>query len=383
MTLVDGLRAIAALGVVGVHAGGFLRAGSNTPGDFLDVSVRWVQYGGCGVDIFFVLSGFVIAHSVGRADVTPRYAARFALRRSLRLDPPYWFSIFLILGVLAVRAKLGSGDLAWPAPQAVAAHFLYLQRILGYDHLMIVYWTLCLEVQFYLVFILLLMFARWLARASGRDPANVAAMLILAAFVVSLIWPARLLPVAVHMAEAWFPPQWHKFLIGAIVSYAAAGILRQRTAALCLAALTIAVSAQLWNDDGSDYIASAGLWVGLATAALLLLAVRLDMLYRWLNWRPLLVVGTISYSLYLIHTPVGIVLLAVQKRLVGDSPVGAICFFLLNAAAAIAAAWVMYQLVERPSLKAAAYFRPGGRRGARRGPEELAGGIEGPLPAAD
>jgi peptidoglycan/LPS O-acetylase OafA/YrhL len=41
------------------------------------------------VDVFFVVSGFVIAHSLFGATITPKYAERFILRRSLRLDPPY------------------------------------------------------------------------------------------------------------------------------------------------------------------------------------------------------------------------------------------------------------------------------------------------------
>jgi peptidoglycan/LPS O-acetylase OafA/YrhL len=42
-----------------------------------------------GADVFFVVSGFVIAHSLFGVTVTPKYAGTFIFRRSLRLDPPY------------------------------------------------------------------------------------------------------------------------------------------------------------------------------------------------------------------------------------------------------------------------------------------------------
>ena len=181
----------------------------------------------------------------------------------------------------------------------------------------------------------------------------------------------------------WFAPQWHKFLLGAIVCYAANGTLRVRTAVTCLAALVVALLIGAARDDGSDWVGSVGMWVGAATAALLLWAARRGTLYDWLSWRPLLFVGTISYSLYLVHAPVISVILGLQKRLAADSPAVGIALFVLCFPAAVAAAWVSYQLVERPSLHLAAHFRPGGRRKPGGDAEALAGGIEGPLPASN
>src|SRR5690349_21798798 len=61
---------------------------------------RWIDRifkdGHLGGAIFFALSGFVIARSVRHATVTPSYLVRFALRRSIRLDPPYWASILFV-----------------------------------------------------------------------------------------------------------------------------------------------------------------------------------------------------------------------------------------------------------------------------------------------
>ena len=118
--------------------------------------VTLFAHGGLGVQVFFVISGMVIAYSVGDARVTPSYLGRFALRRSLRLDPPYWSVILLFL---AMRwAAAGVGHPMGPArpPQQVWSNVFYLQHILGQDDLVVVFWTLCLEVQFYIVLVLLL-----------------------------------------------------------------------------------------------------------------------------------------------------------------------------------------------------------------------------------
>ena len=81
--LIDGLRGIAALAVVWVHAGGIVFAGSRSVGDLFDRASKDVYIFSHGVDIFFVISGFVIAYSVGRSLVTPRYILQFAVRTLL------------------------------------------------------------------------------------------------------------------------------------------------------------------------------------------------------------------------------------------------------------------------------------------------------------
>jgi peptidoglycan/LPS O-acetylase OafA/YrhL len=84
---VDALRGIAAVSVVLFH----LKEGKHIP-NLYALMPKWLQtlfdHGVLGVSIFFVLSGFVIAHSLYKQHVTLRLAGRFMLRRSIRLDPP-------------------------------------------------------------------------------------------------------------------------------------------------------------------------------------------------------------------------------------------------------------------------------------------------------
>ncbi len=95
---VDALRGIAALWVVLFHAyegKHITQVAARLP--------RWAlvffESGHFGVPIFFVLSGFVIAHSVSRHTVGMSFIVRFAVRRAVRLDPPYWASIVLVIGL--------------------------------------------------------------------------------------------------------------------------------------------------------------------------------------------------------------------------------------------------------------------------------------------
>src|SRR5690349_15372888 len=89
---IDGLRGIAAVAVVLYHWSGSINGlpGATVVPAFLQQSLQTLW---TGVEIFFVISGFVIAHSIHGQRITPRFLGRFALRRSIRLDPPYWLAV--------------------------------------------------------------------------------------------------------------------------------------------------------------------------------------------------------------------------------------------------------------------------------------------------
>ena len=210
-TLVDALRGVASLSVVIYHAA----EGRHLTG-LLALLPAWVaqviKQGGLGVAVFFVLSGFVIAHSVARSRVTFSFVGRFMLRRSIRLDPPYWLAIVLAISFAYLAAHFVGGK---EQPQVslaqIAAHVFYLQEIFGYPGFNSVFWTLCQEVQFYLVFVLLL-------AVSHNDPAKpmqgrATALVFAGAALISLLWPLGILSDGPYRGS--FLPLWHGFLAGA------------------------------------------------------------------------------------------------------------------------------------------------------------------------
>ncbi|HEY5313651.1 MAG TPA: acyltransferase [Pirellulales bacterium] len=338
---VDALRGLAALSVAAYHIsryGPLAHAAEHSIPDFVQLLLK---HGWIGVQIFFVISGFVIAYSLRRAAVTPRFIGQFALRRSLRLDPSYWTTIVLVL----VLSSLLPASFAEPASAdplsagQLVAHVGYLQNVLGYENLSVGFWTLCIEVQFYLMFVVLLGVAQWTAGgAAGADRACYQRLLALLApvAIASLFYFGRQ-----RASDAWLVHFFSMFFLGMLVCWSLEGKISRLWfglfAALMAASLTVH-----WSLD---------ITVALLTGLSVYLVGRAGHLHDWLGWRPLQYLGRISYSLYLIHYPTSCLVTALGRELTGDAPLPAAAWLAVSLVASIGAAHLLYVLVERPSLE--------------------------------
>ena len=190
---VDALRGLAALGVCIFH----LCSPTSQPilHSIFPVSAV-THYGLFGVTVFFVMSGFIIPYMMDRAAYEIRFFPRFLLRRLARLEPPYLASIAFVL-LLGFAGAASPGFRGQPfefdLPQTLS-HVGYLTGILGYPWLNIVYWTLAIEFQFY---ILIAIFFPLLAT---RRPAAQTGVIIVCA-AAPLLTPSIPAPTA----EAFFP----------------------------------------------------------------------------------------------------------------------------------------------------------------------------------
>jgi len=325
---VDAWRGIAALWVMLHH---FYFALFPNGVDVLPASLRWFfEHGDLGVEIFFVLSGFVITHSLLQIRITSSSAARFALRRSLRLDPLYWSVIVatLLLNVAQIRWKAGSPQ-SLPSPYEVLLNFLYLDNLCSAPSIVKVGWTLCLEIQFYLVCLALM------AIAQGRR-----AVVVGLTFVPLIVFSLAIRSGVVSFPyNGWFLPYWCMFAVGMAV--AAATNRRCGTSVPTLLIVALAVVGCMRNDPSSIVAALFGLT--------LLAAVRLDKL-RSLNGPIVQYFGKISYSLYLIHPLVGNRFLR-QTAALAEGRLSLLAVGLLVAAFGLSliAAETAYRLIERPS----------------------------------
>ena len=342
LPFIDALRGIAALWVVLFHIGEGRQVAAlqSVLPTWLDLAV--FKAGHFGVPIFFVLSGFVIALSIGSDRVTARYGARFALRRAIRLDLPYWASIAVTLAFVAVKARLrpDAGVPVASAPQ-VLAHMVYLQDFLGYRSINTVYWTLCYEMQFYLMFCVLLGVAHACRReANDRRPQ---AIIFTLAAIISIVWP--LLP-ALHLRGLALP-DWHGFLLGAFAFWTLNGVMRARWFVLYALALT-GVFAR--THDGFTMAC-------LITAVSLLLVGRSGHLTDWLRARNLQFLGKVSYSLYLLHLPITGAAYFALDRFFAHTQVLEEVEALLVIALNCLAAWLFWWIVERPSTALAKRVR--------------------------
>lgn len=303
----DGLRGIAILGVLLFHT-------DHLPGGFL------------GVDLFFTLSGYLITDLILREVEATGTVSLIAFwgRRIRRLLPALatMLAVVTVLIWLAapsdvVRTTLADGP--WVQLNLVNWHLLaessgYWDRFGSarvFEHL----WSIAVEEQFYLVWPVLLLL---LARSGQRRVAVVA----LVASVVSLILMITLLtPADPTRVYTGTDTRAFSLLLGAMVATRPVrdmlARLTTRTAGMLLASLAVGIGVLWWFAEGagSPWLFTGGLFAhSLAAAVLIGLCVRAPgtVLAKFLAWRAIRWMGLISYSLYLWHWPV-FVLLSEQR----------------------------------------------------------------------
>jgi peptidoglycan/LPS O-acetylase OafA/YrhL len=344
---IDALRGLASLAVMLFH---FYFSGHLNDA-LAGITPTWLL--GCllqgkrGVDVFFVISGFVMAFSQRRARVDGRYLLWFGVRRSLRLDPPYWATLGLCLVLMSDRQ-------AFLDHATLLANLFYLQTILDRPIILMTAWTLCYEVQFYLVLTLLTGLGQgWSERLGHRPLAGWRQGGMALAFV-----PLTAYSLAVtggwapNPAHGLFIDHWPLFMAGAMVWWALEGKVQRGWMWGLLGGLGLAGAMR------GDL--SAG--VGLATALALYAVGKWGRLYDLLGWRPLQFLGMISYSLYLLHPVVGLKVERFGARYTGHSGLVALAWLGAATLASVAAATGLYYLVERPGVWAAKRLKKMERR---------------------
>jgi peptidoglycan/LPS O-acetylase OafA/YrhL len=327
---IDGLRAIAVLSVIAFH----MRRGA-LPGGYL------------GVDIFFVLSGFLITSILWAEIKDGRFSiVRFYDRRIRRIMPAL---ILLLMAATPVAAALllpsdlvGYGR-SLLATLGFAANF-YFWRDTNYfaraaeDKPLLHLWSLGVEEQFYILFplVLALLWRRWPRRAPAAI--GVLTILSLAANVAALHVDADSTAFFLLPARAW--ELGLGSLLVLIPSARAGGRWRNEAIAalgLGLVVLGLAAAPQVFPIMPAALPATLGIsmiiWAGRGP---------LPAVNRVLKIPPLRFTGLVSYSLYLWHWPI---LVFAQYYLVRDLRPGetAVAF-----AAMLACAVLSWQVVERP-----------------------------------
>ncbi|MBC7637422.1 MAG: acyltransferase [Acetobacteraceae bacterium] len=314
VTFLDSMRGFAAAWVVVYHLN---EEGKFTPGAYQ----AFVEAGSLGVPIFFVLSGFSIHASLLKS---PEVSA-FLWKRFWRIYPPYLASLAVVLVVLIVRKiATGTNDLT-TIPHDPLGWFetimLTTKPVTWTVPINPVYWTFSYEAAFYLWLTLGLMFPRL------RWP------LLFAPLVLSNAWSAR---------PDFFVGYWCLFALGvAIAEWRHEGkILAPALAVLCL------TDALLHRTFGETM-------AGLAAFALIIMA--LSNRFAWLNREPILHrVGHWSYSLYLVHVPIGVwIALSFDPRPRVLSANSVWLHWSIDGFALLLScvfAWAFARLIERPSI---------------------------------
>ena len=289
---IDGLRAIAVVPVVLFHAG-----------------VTQVSGGFVGVDIFFVISGYLITSLILGEMAEGRFSLLSFYERRIRRIFPALFLVLAVSSVLALRLFMPPDLVAFGHSLVATALFVsnihfygdsgYFDAALDTKPLLHT-WSLAIEEQFYIVFPLLLLLAvRW----GGRR--WIGSMLAL--FVLSLAASIRITPVDPDAAFYLAPTRAWELLLGALLASGIAPsvrfpVLRE---ALAIVGLALIVYAVFHFSSATRFPGSSAL-IPCLGAALLIYAgqgERTSMVSKALSLWPVAFVGLISYSLYLWHWP--------------------------------------------------------------------------------
>ena len=287
---IDGLRSLAILPVVLNHLG-----------------VRGFWGGYVGVDIFFVISGFLITGNIAAEARSGTYTIRdFYKKRIIRIFPAL-FAMFAVCTVLAWFVMLPT-ELVRYARSLVTATFFgsnmlfyaeagYFEQVARLKPLLHT-WSLAIEEQFYILWPLVVapIALRWPRRLPG---------LTLALALVSLglsVWLVNHDPSGAYYL---LPSRAWELCIGALVAtlppFRLKPWLNQTLATLALIAIAFAIHR---FNEASAFPGLLALLPCLGAGVLILTGTGESWAARLLSWRPLVVIGENSYSLYLWHWPV-------------------------------------------------------------------------------
>src|SRR3954468_5953932 len=147
------LRFFAALAVIAFHVLGAPPKGFEVPDSALAFAL---SYGGRGVDLFFVISGFIIFYATHSSELTP---AEFLRRRVERIVPLYFFVIFAVT-MLAVTAPATFGAPDWYTLRHILKSLAFIAFTDGEMPVIYVGWSLEYEMYFYLAVALLMALTR-------------------------------------------------------------------------------------------------------------------------------------------------------------------------------------------------------------------------------
>lgn len=311
---VETLRGIAALSVAWFH---FVFGSQLVPDGWLRSSG---SYGWVGVDAFFVISGFVVPLSMFKAGYRfPSDCGRFLLKRGLRLEPSYLVAVLFALVLWHISASMpGFRGTAPDVPlSSILLHIGYLNALFDIPWLNPVFWSLAIEFQFYLLFALV--YPIFVQR-----PLNLRSLALASFCGMAYVSPSILF--VFHYSGL--------FAFGIVTFQRVIGLCRSGEYFAWL--LVIAILSL-------PILAFAEIVTGCVTA-LFIAFVQMP------RWRVFAYLGAVSYSVYLVHVPIGGRVVNLGTRF-ADTTILQIAVIAGALTATLVMAHVFYLWVETPSRR--------------------------------
>jgi peptidoglycan/LPS O-acetylase OafA/YrhL len=316
LSSLDLLRGLAALAVCYFHF-------THGNPDFLaktNILYTTGRFGFLGVDVFFVLSGFVIPYAMYRGNYHIRNFGRFLAKRVVRIEPPYLVSIVLILllnwdSTLSPYYRGAGFSVNF---QALALHLGYLNAFFNFPWVNDVYWTLAIEFQYYIVIALIFPLL--------VHPRKIFSIGTLVLFGIS----GFLLPGHNFIFNYAF-----LFIAGILLFQFHIGYLdKKEFGSLLLVTLLL-----IYSKFDNRYLVAALLPYFFIT-------------YFEFHDRVSKFLGNISYSLYLVHIPVGGRIINLCESFFRNEWARSLAVF-AALICSVFAAWLFFRFIEKPSMELA------------------------------
>ncbi|MEM9178120.1 MAG: acyltransferase family protein [Pseudomonadota bacterium] len=329
---IDGLRAVAVIPVILFHAG----------------LEHW-QGGFVGVDIFFVISGYLITSILLRENEAGRFSVlKFYERRARRILPAL---IVMVLACIPFALITMVPSQFTDFSQSIAATSLFSSNILfafesGYfsgaaeEKPLLHTWSLAVEEQFYILFPLFLLFfwnkgRKWLLT-------TIIVVSLLSLIAAEIGW--RVVPNAnfyLLQGRIW------ELLAGSICAFVLSGDGRKPTGSgpLALLGLALIVISIIWLDSSTPFPSLYALLPVVGTALVILYSMPGTLAFRLLSFRLFVGIGLISYSAYLWHQP----LFAFARIHLIHEP--SVHLMLILSVVAMGIAYLSWRFVETPFRK--------------------------------
>ncbi len=371
----EGLRAVAALSVMGTHLG--FASGLTFRSHFGAYFARM----DIGVAIFFVLSGYLLYRPFIRADLEGRrspHLGAYFWRRTLRIVPAYWVALAAIPIVLGIDKIRTFGDLV------IYGGFLQIYdqgRALGG---ITQAWSLCTELSFYLA----LPAYAWLLRRYGRGRISWHLTGLAGLYLVSVLfrtWLYAAEPSVATIAWAWLPANADLFALGMVVALIETGAVQHRGLATTrdtvrrygrwsipaavfvfwVVATRIGLPRAFEDTTTAQELGRQFLYglVGVLAVGPLALGATRDRIGAVLGWRPIVWMGTISYAFYVWHLDVIGAAVGWLGESIGAASMVDLVSVVFPIAVVISA--LSWYLVERPLLRFRDLIGPRARRAPR------------------
>ena len=329
---IDGLRGLAALYVTLFHI----------IANFYPVTVAAVpwylapfRFGHFAVSVFIVLSGFCLAYPLIKNNAATFGAYTFIKRRAIRLLPAFWIATALAFVVQTVY---------WHRPVTVTTvltHVLMLQDVFSYESLTYPYWSLAIEWRIYFVFAALVFLWK---RTSFSTMAVIGIVLGLSmsvalqhTFLHAMMW--HYLALFFFGAAAAHVHYHDRYPVSVLYAVSCLSL-----ALFCYCLMTLGpVDAKIM-----PHLLANDLLIGIGFSALLVVMIRSARWCRVLSVKPIALLGAASYSLYLVHA---IVIMLVSNLVLRPSQTTCLAYLAIALPIILVFSYLFYRVFERPFVE--------------------------------